>query len=196
MKNIRSFSFVLSITIILMSLILYTSQKHYWFYPATIGVWLFFDNLSHLVNNKTSIDLLIKKEYKKFLTLYLLLSIFGSLIELFGNFLLGLWSYTYLSPIMVAISTLLFYPFILLSFKETFDAVKSRVKNFPISLVLSMLIGIIVWEIPNLYSNDWIYKMPFANITILQLNPIVIIGWSVLVLGPVFINKFNDKIHD
>lgn len=185
----RSLSLFLSIVIVAVSSILYILKSPYWYYPAVIGIWLLFDNLSHLRKNRTTLDLLINKDYKGFYILYFSLAVLGVLIELIGRVILNFWSYSYLNPLFILITTPMFYPFILMSFKETFFLVKSFVKHGPISLIVSMLIGIIIWGVPNVFSHDWVYTIPYFSFEVFHINIIIIFGWSILILSPVYIYK-------
>lgn len=185
----RKTSLILSILLIFISIILYNIKNHYWYYPAVIGAWLLFDYLSHLYKNKTTLDLLIKKQYKRFIKVYIALSFFGILIEIGGIKLLKFWSYTYLTPLILIISVPILYPFILMSFREMYNFIHSLVKNNFLSVILSMILGIIIWEVPNIYSQDWIYKIPYITFEIFHINIIIIFSWVILILGPIYIYK-------
>lgn len=191
-NRLRKYVFALSLVITFISIFLYIKKNHYWYYPGVVGIWLFFDYLSHLRKNKTTFDLLINKNYKKFFLLYFYLMIFSVIIEIIGNLLLDFWSYTFLSNIMVIISVPINYPFILMSFVETYRLLNSFIKSKEITLIFSMFLGIIIWEIPNLYSRDWIYNIPYVNTEIYHINIIIILGWGILILPPVWIyNKLK-----
>src|SRR3989344_9535693 len=112
--------FIIGIILIVVSYILFGNKNPYWYFPATLGFWLFFDYLSHLNNKNTCLDFILNKNYKKFLILYILLSIFGAILEIFGNWLLNYWHYTYLSPFEIVVYMPIFYPFILMSLIETY----------------------------------------------------------------------------
>ena len=66
--------------------------------------------------------------------------------------------------------------------------INSFIKNH-ISIPISMLLGIVIWEIPNIYSKDWIYTIPYITYEIFHINLVVILGWILLILGPVYIYK-------
>lgn len=185
----RKFSLIISIIIVLISSYLYIMKNHYWYYPAVIGVWLFFDYLSYLRKNKTTLDLLIKKQYKTFIKLYLALSLLGILIEIIGMLLLKFWYYNYLSKLTLIIGIILFYPFILMSFREIYNLIKSFVLCPIFSTILAMILGIIIWEIPNIYSKDWIYTVPYITYEIVHINIVIIILWVFLIQGPVFVYR-------
>lgn len=183
----RKVSWVVSLILIISAITLYIFKSHYWYHPFILGVWLLFDNLAYLRGKKTTLDLLIKKQYKKFILLFATLAIFGSFIELIGNFLLNLWKYPYLNFYFLIITIPIFYPFILMSFREMYNFVSSFMNNKTIVAILSMFLGIIIWEIPDLYSQDWVYNIPYISLEIFGLNIVVIIGWSILILCPLFI---------
>jgi len=66
---------------------------------------------------------------------------------------------------------------------------KSKIKASFIPLAISVVMGIIIWEIPNLFSKDWIYYIPAINLEIFNLNIIIIFGWTLLILIPFYIYK-------
>ena len=195
--NIRNISIILAPTLIILSMILYYQKSPFWFNPAVIGFWLLFDNISYSQNNKTTLDLIINKNYKKFLDLYVLLILLAVFIEGTGSLLLQLWSYPKLwnfqplsKLIIINIIGYLFYPFIFMSFKEMYSFLLSIFKNNIISIALATLLSIIIWEIPNNSSIDWIYKVPFINLEIANINVFIIATWMFLILIPIYIYKY------
>ena len=196
-RGIRGLSFLFSIILIIISSSAYFAKNPYWFYGAVVGVWLFFDNLSFWRGNKTTLDMLIQGRYRKFSLIFIALAIFGSLIEIIGNGLLDFWDYSYLSPFTIVITTPLVYPFILMSFREMFSFIHSFFRSYPVavSVVLSMLSGIVIWETPNVYSMDWIYEIPFMDFSIFQINIAVIIGWAILILGPIYLYELVERFQ-
>jgi len=199
--------FGIGVIIIVVSIILYLKGSSYWFYPAPIGFWLFFDILSNWRGNKTTIDLLYKKDYWKFIKFYIGLFIFGMVIEAVGSILFNLWSYkltNYLPTISTVIESTIskplrilgwfIYPFMLMQFKGLYQIVKSSFKSGVISTLLSMLIGITIWEVPNVYSQDWIYQIPFSNFEIFKINLVVVVGWVILIWAPIILyDLLNPK---
>ncbi len=168
---------------------------------GVFGVWLFFDNLNHFSGNKTTLDLITKKKYHQFFVLYLVLLLASILIEVIGSIILKLWSYPKLwayEPLSLLLLVngwgYLSYPIILMSFKEMYSFVKSFFKNKFVSVIISMLMGIIIWEVPNLFSRDWVYNIPYIHWEIFQINVVVIIGWIILILGPFYLYKLVDRI--
>ena len=107
--------------------------------------------------------------------------------------LLGMWTYPLVNINIMNTLGMIGYPFILMSFRECYMFVKSIYKNIPFSVLLATLIGIAVWEIPNLWSQDWIYIIPYINLELFRLNVVVLVGWFALILGPVWIYDFLDK---
>ncbi len=195
-KNLRKISIIASLILVIISPILFYLKSPVWYYPGVLGVWLLFDNLSHLRKNKTTLDLILKGDYKKFVILYLTLLLFGFLIEGIGSLLLKFWSYPKLwsyEPLskLIFINTIgyLFWPSILMSFRETFNVLYSLLKNKVLSIVASMIIGIFIWEIPNTFSKDWIYKFPYSNMEIFNINIIIVIAWTILIISPLYIYK-------
>ena len=195
-------SLIIGITIIILSVILYISNSPYWFFPAPIGIWLLFDSLSSLRKNKTTLDLLIAKDYKKFFMIYGVLFILGLLIESLGVVILNFWSYalvnyqTDIPSILNRLSKypleglgLFIWPFILMSFREMYNFLHSFIKKNILTVISAMLLGIIIWEIPNIFSKDWVYSIPYITLEIFHINIVVIISWVILILGPLYVYK-------
>jgi len=186
-------SFIFGIIILLISIYMYIKNNTQWHYPAVVGIWLFFDFLAFKVNKNSSLNLIFSHKIKKFFLWFSILFGLGFFIEVIGRIFLNLWYYTnFLDTTLIGY---LFYPFILMSFKETYCFLKKFSRNKFILTFFSMVIGIIIWEIPNLFSKDWIYTIPYINFNLLGINIIVILGWIFLIIPPVYIyNKFIEKI--
>jgi len=191
--RIRTFSWILSVLALLLAIFLYVFRNPYWYYPAVIGVWFFFDNLSHLRGQKTTLDFLLKSKPRRGLYLYFSLFLLGFFIEIIGRIFLNLWYYPRLPPFVVNTLTFLFYPFILMSFRETYVFTQSFFGHPLPSVIMSMLFGILIWEIPNVYSQDWVYTILYSSLEAFHINVIVIFGWSILILAPLYIYKIVIK---
>lgn len=164
-----------------------------WYFPAVIGVWFIFDYFSSKKNKNTAIQL-FNNNKKEFFNLYLLMFFLGCAIELLGKFILNFWSYPYQTNLILDLLGLAVYPFILISFREMYESLNLIIKNKIILIISSMLLGIIIWEIPNLLLYSWIYKIPYVNLEIFKINIVVIIGWIILIAFPVWIyNRFFQK---
>jgi len=167
---------------------------NFWYFPGVIGFWLFFDYFSSKKNKNTAIQIFIKNK-KEFFKLYFLMFMLGCTIETVGRFIFGLWIYPPYTNIWWDLLNLLFYPFILFSFREMYESSLIVIKNKVFAFVVSMFFGILIWEIPNLYSIDWIYTIPFITFEIFKINIVVIFGWSILIAFPVWIyNEFFGKV--
>jgi len=81
----------------------------------------------------------------------------------------------------------------LMQFKRMYELIKSFFKNNIISIILSMLIGIMIWEVQNIFSKDWIYLIPFIKLELFSINIVVVIGWVVLIWRSIMIFKFIEK---
>ena len=179
---------IIGLLVSILSLISAFLGVHNWYFPATIGVWIFFDSISSIKNKNTPLQIL-KRSKPQFLNLYLIMMILGLVIELVGRFIFNLWSYPFINNNFKELLIIIFYPFILFSFAETYRSLKIKIKSNVQAFVLSMIIGIIIWEIPNLVSKDWIYKINFFPYEILGINILVIIGWSFLIALPLYVYK-------
>ena len=185
----RKVSWIISVILIIVSAYMYSKRSFYWYYVGVIGVWLLFDNLSTYMKRKTTLDLLLQGKYSKFIELYIFLAILGILIEAIGNWLFGFWSYTYLTKTVEYISIPLFYPFILMSFAESYNWIYSFNRNKIYSTILAMIIGIIIWEIPNVYSKDWIYVIPYFKTEIFGIPILIIFAWWFLISVPLYVYR-------
>lgn len=75
-----------------------------------------------------------------------------------------------------------------------YNFIISSIKKPLVATLLSVVAGIIIWEVPNIYSKDWIYTLPYNSLEILNINVIIILGWFILILGPRYIaNMLNLK---
>ncbi|MCD4771562.1 hypothetical protein K8R30_04075 [archaeon] len=189
MKN--KTTFIIGLLIAIPSIAAAFYKINNWYFTATIGIWLIFDTLSSQKNKNTTLQIL-KKDKIKFFNLYLLMFLLGATIEIVGRFILNLWDYPNINSIPMELAILLFYPFILFSFREMFESIKLRI-NKTYAFVLSMILGIIIWEIPNLFSTDWVYTIPFTSLNILNINIVVILGWSILIGFPIYLYNIISK---
>jgi hypothetical protein len=158
---------------------------HYWHYLAVIGVWFMFDYLSSLKNGNTTLQVFRKKK-SDFFRLYTILFFMGCSIELVGRFILHWWTYPPLKSTALELTLVIFYPFILMSFREMYSSIRIIIRNDALTFALSMLAGIIIWEIPNMYSLDWVYTVPYSQAEIFNLPLIVVFGWAILIGFPLF----------
>ena len=187
---------ILGILISKISFTLAFLKINHWYFPAVIGVWFIFDYIAYNKNKNTTLSFLFNDK-KKFFNLYLVMFFLGATIELIGRFLLNLWDYPFINNLYLEFVLLLFYPFILFSFRELYESIILKLKNKFLAFISAMVAGIIIWEIPNLFSKDWIYTIPYISFNIIGINIIVIIGWVVLIGFPVYIyNNFFKKLNN
>jgi hypothetical protein len=187
-EEVRKVSFYVGLFLFIIPLYLAIFKgTHHWYYPAVIGAWLVFDYISSK-KNKTSFTLLLNKDFKRFFTLYLTLSIVGILIELVGQYWWNWWYYPYLNKYMLLVLIPLFYPFILMMFRDMYKSMIMVFTNRFVSFISAMILSILIWEWPALKTGDWIYQVPFGK-EIFQLNVIIIFFWIPLIGIPVMIYK-------
>lgn len=177
--------FIISIILSIVSILAGFMGYNHWYYLAAISVWIFFDQLHSLRNENTTLHLLIHDK-KKFVNTYLLMMSLAFSIECFGRFILGYWTYPLLTTVNSQIILFLFYPFILFSFREMYGFLKLLTPNKVLSFIISMILGIAIWEFPNLFAKDWIYKIPFTNYELFDINIVVLFAWSFLIFLPDF----------
>jgi len=180
------FAAIFGVIITVTSLIAAFLEIGLWYFPATIGVWLIFDYFSSMKNKNTTLQIL-KRSKKKFIFLYLLMLMLGCTIEVTGRFILKLWVYPFQTTAFLELLGVLFYPFILFSFREMYESLSIIIKIRWLTLVSSMILGICLWEIPNLFVYSWVYLIPIVKQEIFKINIVVIIGWVLLISLPVYI---------
>ena len=203
-----SVALIVGLAIISISVFLYRGDSLYWFYPAPIGAWLFSDALFYFRGGKTTLQLVFNKKWKELLTLYIVFFVIGILLELIGSILFNLWSYKlagYTPTISAVFNSMhtnplsalgwFIYPFMLVQFIGLYGFINSFFKNTVVSTVMSMILGIFMWEIPNVYSRDWVYAIPFVHWSILGVNVVVIVGWLILIQLPVQVNNFLNRLR-
>lgn len=163
-----------------------------WYFPATIGILFIFDYFSSMKNKNTTLQI-FNKDKKKFIKLYFLFFLLGATIECIGKFMFNLWNYPFQTNSIMDFIGLLFYPVILLSFREMYESLSLIIKRKFLLTLFSMLLGIIIWEISNLVIYSWIYTIPYIGLEIFKINIIVIIGGVILIGFPVWIyNEFFE----
>lgn len=191
-KTLHKTIFVVGLVITFSSLTAAFFGIKNWYFPAVIGVWFIFDYLSL---NKNSTFRILLEDKKQFFNLYLVMFFLGSSIEFIGRKILGWWVYPHINSIFGEILLLLFYPFILFSFREMFITLNNFVSNKNTAFLLAIVLGIIIWEIPNLYSVNWIYLSNYTRILTLPIN--IIVSWIFLILLPVYVydDIFKIKIR-
>src|SRR3989344_137348 len=183
MKNKTLFKFfIVGLIITIFSAILFFNGSKIWYFSGGLGLWFIFDYLDSFREKKTALQILLRDK-KKFLKLYLAMVLFGASIEFIGRFIFGLWEYPHYNKFH-EVASVLFYPFLLFQLREMYIFIKSKIKKSTISLAAAVILGVIIWEVPNLFSGSWIYYIPFVNLEISKINIIVILGWIPLILLP------------
>ena len=195
----RQLSWFVCFLLIFISIGMYLLESIVWYNILVIGVWFLFDNLAKGQKRRTTIDLIIKRKYKKFTILFFSLLLLGVLIEVVGSLLLGLWTYPKLWSItpfglMVVINIwgYLSYPFILMSFREMYNYYNAIIKSNIFDVVLFIITGVLIWEVPNIFSRDWVYFIPTVSTHLFGINIIVIFGWVLLIIFPLWVYKIVD----
>ena len=188
MKNKTLFKFfIVGLIITIFSAILFFNGSKIWHFSGGLGLWFIFDYLYSFREKNTALQILLRDK-KKFLKLYLAMVLFGASIEFIGRFIFGLWEYPHYNKIH-EVASVLFYPFLLFQLREMYILVKSKIKKPIVSLASAVILGVIIWEVPNLFSNNWIYYIPFVSLEISNINIIVILSWTLLIIIPNYIYK-------
>ena len=131
-------------------------------------------------NKDTAIQLFANNK-KGFWNLYLIMLSLGMAIEYLGRFIFAFWYYP--TPQWMEIFIILLYPLMFFSLREMYETFSLLVKNKVLTVIVSIIVGIIIWEVPNLVSKSWIYTIPFG-FEIIGINIFVIIGWVLLIMLP------------
>ena len=188
MKNKTLFKFfIVGLIITIFSAILFFNGSKIWYFSGGLGLWFIFDYLDSFREKNTALQILLRDK-KKFLKLYLAMVLFGASIEFIGRFIFGLWEYPHYNKIH-EVASVLFYPFLLFQLREMYILVISKIKKPIVSLASAVILGVIIWEVPNLFSNNWIYYIPFVSLEISNINIIVILSWTLLIIIPNYIYK-------
>ena len=182
-EETRKISFIIGLIILIFSIFYAFLGKNHWYFPAVIGAWLFFDYLSSIKNKKTTFSLILNKKWRKFFQIYFLLLFLGISIEIIGQYFFKWWFYPKLPKFIMIIIIPIFYPFILMSFRDMYVIIKAKFKNITVSITLTSILGIIIWEIPNLFSRDWIYTIHFFP-ELFGINLLIILLWPLLIILP------------
>ncbi len=189
--------FLVAILLLICSGLLYFYKSIVWYNFAVWGWWLFFDCLSHWKGNKTTLDLILQKKYYDFFKLYGLLLLISVIMEVVASIVFSLWSYPKLweiEPLWLLILVnfwgYLSYPIILISFMETYAFLYTLIRRKWIAVISFLVVGIVIWEVPNIFSQDWIYHIPWVDYNLLGLNVVVIFGWVILLLIPVYVYHY------
>lgn len=201
----RKIIFGVAILLLIFSGPLYFYKSIVWYNFAVWGWWLFFDCLSHWQGNKTTLDLILKKKYHDFLKLYGLLLLISVIMEVVVSLVFGLWSYPKLWGIeppwlLILVNSwgYLSYPIIFISFMEMYAFFYTLIRRKWIAIISFLILGIVIWEVPNIFSQDWVYHIPFVDYNLGGLNLVVIFGWILLLLIPVYVYHhfhLNTKIE-
>ncbi|HIH37753.1 hypothetical protein J4460_07505 [Candidatus Woesearchaeota archaeon] len=179
---------IIGLIFTLISFAMLITDRHQWSFPAFIGVWLIFDYLAQKKGRITTF-MLLKNKPAVFIHLYVIMLLFGMSIEYAGRFLTGYWYYPKIGSLFMELLLILLYPFILFSCREMFSWLESITKNYWSALFGSVLLGVIIWEVPNVFSPDWVYVVLFLPLTLFSINILVILGWFFLIIFPLFIYK-------
>jgi hypothetical protein len=195
----------LGVTLVLISICLYFQNSHFWFFFGAIGAWLSLDSLLYMRNGNSTLGLIYKGHYKTFSKYYLDMWLLGMVIESWAYYF-ELWDYKLYTLIvsgkleissfslffLIAIGFFI-YPFILMHFKEMFALINSYLKSWFASLILSVVIGILIWEIPNTYSYDWKYTIDVIDYEIFNVNVFIIFAWIILIALPVVMFQYRTR---
>lgn len=131
---------------------------------------------------------------------YLAYLIITVAIEIVGRGMLQLWSYPHLSSAAQVIHVFVIgYPFAFFLIFESYKLLKKVLKSTTQTIIITTLISASIHEIPNIFAWEWKYTIPFIRFEILQVNIVVIIGWIILVLIPLFVDDFlkhEGKFHE
>ena len=188
-KSIHKTVFYIGLVIFLTSIILGFSGINNWMFLIAIGGWLVFDYLASLKKKETTFQLLLKDK-KKFFSVYLMLIFYGGTAEIVGRYILGWWIYPQVTSIPHEMLILLItYPIGSMFAREAFQTVNAHIKSYSTAVIITTLVNIVIWEIPNLFSYDWLYTVPYLEeLTIFNhLNILIFLTWPLLIIFPLIV---------
>lgn len=166
-------------------------HSYIWYAFFVIGGTFFLTWINFKLKNESLFD----KNFSYLLKTYLIYLLLGIFIELIGRFLLNLWIYPYFGFFEEIIYVLLIgYPFAFFFIYESFKII-SKFFSFNTSLILTLVLNSFLHEIPNTFSWEWMYLIPFFKLYIFKINIIVIIGWSILIAVPFLRNYIFKKFR-
>jgi len=167
-------------------------ESSIWYSFFVIGGTLFLA----WINKKKDNPSLFKKSVKEIVATYLIYLAFTILIEIVGRILLNLWYYPKFNNLDILIHVFLIgYPFGLFFVGETINMTHHLKINIVIKLTLLTIINAFLNEIPNIFSWEWVYTIPYVTFEILKINIVVIVGWIILIAIPIFTESFLKKFH-
>ena len=160
-----------------------------WYSYFVIGGTFFLAWINQFLKN----DSLFDKNKVYLLKTYGIYIIFTIIIEIIGRFILNFWQYPSFNLVNQVIHVFLIgYPFALFFIHESFKLIIKKVSSMPVAIILATIINAFVHEYPNLFSQEWVYTIPYITFEILQINIVVIAGWMVLVAIPLITKRILD----
>ena len=179
-----------SILILYGFILAFFKSNVFWYDYFVIGGTLLFGSINYKIGN-AGLFALIKNKSINFLKLYISYLIFAILIEIVGRFLLNLWFYPSSSVLDQIIYVFLIgYPFAFFFVYETFVMFNGKIRSKTLAFVFTFIFSAFLHEIPNVFVWSWIYTIPYIKFEIFQINIVVIIGWSILVLVPLLVKRY------
>tara|TARA_Y100000310_G_scaffold138707_1_gene137732 strand:+ start:2562 stop:3122 length:561 start_codon:yes stop_codon:yes gene_type:complete len=175
-KELRLIMFILGFVIFLISYLAGFLEIHNWYF-FTLGVWFVFDYF----NKRKSTFQIFLKDKKLFFRLYFMFVLLGAAVEFIGRFVLGWWVYPFVNTWSHELLLVLFYPFLFITFREAYLVFNRTSKKF--GFLMTVIFGVVLTEVPNLFAKDWIYVFPSVVFGALAL----ILGWIFLIWAPLFI---------
>lgn len=187
--------FVLGVIIFFYAIYLATIEKAFWWYsPAMIGATIFLSSINSGKSEKSFLGLL-RKNPRRLIYQYIMYVMVTIISEIIFKNILHLWYYPHFDTVIQHIVNvyLIGYPFALFFLYELYTLFKSREISTNKDIVLTTIIGGYVSEIPNTYVHEWVYVIPYVNLTILNINVVVTIGWVLLVFAVLIVEKIIWK---
>lgn len=183
--------FGLIITVVSFSLIIF--QQGLWYFPAVFGVWLVFDYFASKVTSLTAWQFLLHNK-KEFVKLYFLMLMLGCTTEFVGRFLFKFWDYPFQTTLSSNVFEFLHYPFFLMPCRDIYVSLSLILRNKILRFVITSMLGVLIWEVPNLAIYSWVYQIPLVHLEIAKINIMVLVFWMILVGFTLFCYKeFVEK---
>lgn len=186
---------ILGIIIFFYAIYLATIEKAFWWYsPAMIGVTILLSSINSGKSERSFIEL-SRKNPKRLIYQYIIYVMIAIIFEIIFKYILHLWYYPHFKTILQHVVNvyLIGYPFALFFLYELYILLKSTEISVTKNILLTTIIGGYVSEIPNTYVYEWVYVIPYINLTILNINIAVTIGWILLVFAVLITEKIIWK---
>ena len=180
----------LGFVILVVSILLLTSNNPYWYVLFMFGGLLFFGSVNYY-NNEDSIFKILFTNKKRAIKIYFVYILVGVIVEAV-RMISDMWEYVapYNNSILLPIFLLLGYPVFLSFILESFILIKHFLRHKYISIILTFIFVYIWNEISNVYLvRLWVVNSEFDSI----IGSVFFIGYVFEVLISIYARELIKK---